>query len=254
MSWWISDMGLKELAQKIRDRVIPNVRYLPRSRIRHCRACTNLSLIVAIGDGDEFEVCIRCRANFRYELLADYIRERYPRVDSLDVLELDFRSPLRHLFETSKTYTPTFFRENVPPGTRRDDGVICQDITNLTFADESLDLIVSSDVLEHVPDLQAAFNESARTLRPGGCHIFTAPPRPRTRQRARVINGTIDHLLDPEYHLDPLSREGILAFWDIGPDLPHYFKIPNLTFRQVRGPEGTNERTVWEAFKVKSHE
>ncbi|MGE5563982.1 MAG: class I SAM-dependent methyltransferase [Bacillota bacterium] len=51
----------------------------------------------------------------------------------------------------------------------------------LPFADSSFDHIVSTQVLEHVDDLDAVFGEIARTLRPGGTsvHIFPsawAPP------------------------------------------------------------------------------
>lgn len=252
MGWWLADLGIKELATKVQKRVLPNARHLFRTKARRCRACMKPTLMVAIGEGDEFKVCIRCRANLRFELLAEHIRERHSPLELLDILELDFRSPIRPLLEGSRSYTPSYFRSGIPSGSIREDGIVCQDITNLSFPDESLDLIVSSDVLEHVPDLESAFKESVRVLRPGGCHLFTVPPRPQTRQRARLCNGSIEHLLDPEYHLDPLSREGILAFWDIGPDLPQFFGINNLALSQVRGPEGSDRRTVWEARRTEA--
>jgi SAM-dependent methyltransferase len=248
--WWVTDLSMREVIRKVRERVLPNVRYLPRSTIRMCRACRKRTLMVALGDGEEFHLCLRCRANLRYEMLAEYVRRTCPDMSSLDVLELDFASPLRPILSGARSYTRSFYRDGVTPGTVREDGVVCQDITRLTYPDESLDLIVSSDVLEHVPDAWAAFRESSRVLRPGGRHVFTVPPAPATVRRALIENGRIVHLVHPpEYHLDPLDRAGVLAFWQYGPDLPDRFATDGLEFRVALGPEGANGRVVWEARK-----
>jgi SAM-dependent methyltransferase len=163
---------------------------------------------------------------------------------------LDFRSPLRHILAHARTYVRSYYATDVQPGTVREDGVVCQDITRLAYPDESLDLIVSSDVLEHVVDASAAFRESARVLRPGGAHIFTVPNRSATVRRAMMEGGKVVHLIEPpEYHLDPLSPAGTLAFWDFGPDLPDVLPTPGLTFQIVAGPEGADKRIVWEARK-----
>ncbi len=132
-------------------------------------------------------------------------------------------------------------------GSVRADGTMCQDITALTFANESFDLIVSSDVLEHVPLLERAFDESRRVLKQEGAHLFTVPPRLSTRRRAELVGETVVHLESPEYHRDPLSPQGILAFWDLGPDLGKKFGSDSLRFSVVRGPIGADKRIVWMA-------
>jgi SAM-dependent methyltransferase len=249
MSWWLADLSARDAWKKIRTRVIPNARYLGRSQFRRCRACDRISLIVAFGADGEFHICLRCRANLRYELIASYLREEISAMSSLDVLELDPGSPLSALLGRARSHTRSFFRENIAPGTRREDGAVCQDITSLTFPDDSLDLIISSDVLEHVPDIEAAFRESARVLRPGGAHIFTVPPRPTTVRRAYVQQGQVIHLTSPEYHSDPLSPSGILAFWDYGPDLASKVDTAGLEVQAVRGPAAADSRVVWRARK-----
>jgi SAM-dependent methyltransferase len=251
MHWILTEMSMRDAWRKIRTRVIPNFRYLGRSKIRRCRACERLTLIVALGPDGEFQICVRCRANLRYELMASYLREIAESIPQMDVLELDPRSPLNAMLVRSKSYTRSYFREHIRPGTIRDDGAVCQDITRLAFPDESLDLIVSSDVLEHVPDIDAAFKESARVLRSGGAHIFTVPPRGLTARRAYLSEGTIHHLKEPEYHSDPLSPDGILAFWDFGPDLESQVDTAGLTLAVVRGPEGIEGRIVWMARKTR---
>ncbi len=46
---------------------------------------------------------------------------------------------------------------------------------SLPFADESFDKVIASEVLEHVPDDIAAFDELMRVLRPGGSVAVTVP-------------------------------------------------------------------------------
>jgi len=45
----------------------------------------------------------------------------------------------------------------------------------LPFADQSFDLIVCSEVLEHIPNYEAALKEVARVLKPGGQLVISVP-------------------------------------------------------------------------------
>ncbi len=49
------------------------------------------------------------------------------------------------------------------------------DMQRMSFADSSVDVIVHSDTLEHVPDSKAALKESMRVLKPGGHLFYTVP-------------------------------------------------------------------------------
>jgi|HubBroStandDraft_1064217.scaffolds.fasta_scaffold247573_1 SAM-dependent methyltransferase len=235
--------------EAIARKIIPNLRFLPQSKLRMCRCCNQRSIIVSFSEGEEAKICIRCRANLRYEMLADAIRSFGDALKEMTVLELDSRSPLRPLLANAKTYYRSFFSDRECLGSLDSHGVRCEDITRLTFPSSSIDLIVSSDVLEHVPDIEAAFNECYRVLRPGGCHLFTVPPRSTTRRRAEVVNGKIEFLEKAEYHSDPLNRDGILAFWDFGPDAGDLFSSPGLNVSIVSGPAGKDQRVVWKAAK-----
>lgn len=57
-----------------------------------------------------------------------------------------------------------------------------EDATDLSFADSSLDAIVMTDVLHHVPDVSRFFGEAARTLRDDGAIILIEPWRTRWSQ------------------------------------------------------------------------
>lgn len=58
-----------------------------------------------------------------------------------------------------------------------DSGVeVCMgSVENLPYADNFFDVVVCTDVLEHVFDLNAAVSEIARTLKPGGVFILRVP-------------------------------------------------------------------------------
>jgi hypothetical protein len=101
------------------------------------------------------------------------------------------------------------------------DGVRHEDALNLSFADASLDAIVSQEVLEHVPEIDPALAEAARVLKPGGKFYISIPFRPdldATVKRAELRDGEIVHLAEPEYHGNPVSSEGSLVFYDHGWD------------------------------------
>src|SRR5207247_6023199 len=49
------------------------------------------------------------------------------------------------------------------------------DMQRMSFADSSIDIIIHSDTLEHVPDSKAALKESLRVLKPGGNLFYTVP-------------------------------------------------------------------------------
>jgi SAM-dependent methyltransferase len=185
-------------------------------------------------------------------MLAEFIRAQINDGDPPAVWELDPSSVLRGLLEKhAATYRRTYYDPAQLPGTERSDGAIMQDVTKTTFSDESFDMIISSDVLEHVPDLDAAFVEMGRALKSGGRCIFTVPTNDKTIQRAAMEpNSTVRHLLEPEYHSDPLNPRGILAFWSLGFDLPERFSNSVLTFKIAKGPEGVSRRIVWEATKT----
>jgi SAM-dependent methyltransferase len=103
------------------------------------------------------------------------------------------------------------------------DGVRHEDLMNLTFADATFDLVLTSETLEHVPDVPRALAEIRRILRPGGQHVFTVPvicDRPRSRTCALLQGETLVHLRPPSYHGSPGQRaEDMMVMTEFGADL-----------------------------------
>jgi len=114
------------------------------------------------------------------------------------------------------------------------NGVRCEDLENLSFDDESVDLHLTQDVFEHLFDPAAASREIARTLRPGGTHVFTTPLVRKNESTqfcaALARDGTIVHLIEPpQYHRNPISEEGSLVTVNWGYDITEFiFKTSGL--------------------------
>jgi len=120
-----------------------------------------------------------------------------------------------------------FLRDGTPRGDTNAVGLRHEDLTALTFDSGSFDLVLSFDVLEHVPDYRAALQEIARVLRPGGTLLASFPFDTNmafTVTRASIeADGSITHHLPPEYHGDPVDNAGCLCYqvfgWSILDDL-----------------------------------
>jgi SAM-dependent methyltransferase len=101
-------------------------------------------------------------------------------------------------------------------------GVRSEDLTRLTYPDSAFDLVLTSETLEHVPDLAAALGEIHRVLARGGRHIFTVPLLPGVaRTFARMVvrpDATLDHLFPLICH--PGGDVGYPVFTEFGADWP----------------------------------
>lgn len=97
-----------------------------------------------------------------------------------------------------------------------------ENIERSTFPDETFDIVVSQDVLEHVDDFAAAIRDTMRTVRPGGAHVFTTPTMllATTVQWATYVDGRIRWFFEPEYHGNPIDESGSPVTWHYGYDLP----------------------------------
>ncbi len=113
-----------------------------------------------------------------------------------------------------------YLGEEKAPGFINETGWRHESATDLSFENGSMDAYLSFECFEHIPDFRKAFAEAARILKPGGKFMWSVPFADTSYNniiRATVDeNGTIQHLLEPEYHGDPVSDKGILCFTHFG--------------------------------------
>jgi len=135
-------------------------------------------------------LCTACSASLRVRRLADVLLEHYaadaasiaglvqePRFRELDVAEINAAGEM-HRFLASLPRLR--YSEYGADGSG-------EDIQALSYPDESFDLVLTSETLEHVPDWRRALAETRRVLKPGGRHVFTVPLVP-TRDRTEDVS------------------------------------------------------------------
>lgn len=164
-------------------------------------------------------ICTQCRSIPRQRHLQTVLDTRFSGWEGLRIHESSPSSDFIGRF--AENYTFSQLIPGVAGGEFR-DGVRCEDIERLTFPDDSIDLFITQDVLEHVFDPRRAVKEIHRVLRPGGAHIFTTPKHPgliQTVQRARLSDaGTVEALLEEQYHDSPIGDGRALVTYDYGHD------------------------------------
>ncbi len=116
-----------------------------------------------------------------------------------------------------------------------------EDLTSLSYVDSTFDLVLTSETLEHVPDVELALKEIYRVLKPGGMHIFTVPvvwDKSLTRRRASIQEGQLVHHLSPSYHGSPQGEKpDFLVFYEFGADFVEQCQKVGFTVDLVRDNE-----------------
>ncbi|QJP08936.1 class I SAM-dependent methyltransferase [Pseudomonas multiresinivorans] len=116
------------------------------------------------------------------------------------------------------------------------NGVRNENLEKLSFGDNSIDLHVTQDVMEHIFNPEQAFREIHRTLRPGGMHIFTVPLVQKlgpSRTRAFSAHGEIVHIEPEYYHGNPIGDGRALVTTDWGYDICQFIHTYTDSFTQV---------------------
>ncbi|MEL6977865.1 MAG: class I SAM-dependent methyltransferase, partial [Pseudomonadota bacterium] len=90
---------------------------------------------------------------------------------------------------------------------RRNVTILEADACALPFANESFDIAMMADVIEHLPAPAPALREIARVLRPGGAALITTP--------RRVAHRVWDPRHEREYAPDELIEEIGAAFGEV---------------------------------------
>lgn len=189
----------------------------------YCPVCSTKRIIVRLHHSEIAVRCMTCRATAVTMSLVSVLRRQVPALSTKEVYELSSRGPLVTFLEKNcARLTCSEYFEGVAPGDYHND-ILCQDVQQLTFADDSFDVCTSTEVFEHVPDDLTGFAEIRRVLRPGGVFLFTVPlfHSPTTVERARLNESQeIEHFLPRHYHGDPIrNHKPVLVYRDYGKDV-----------------------------------
>ena len=204
------------------------VQYAVRGRASFglCPICEGRTVFVRreLWNLREGYLCIRCRSNPRFRALVLVLRRLFPNYRDLQIHESSpWGAASDKLRRECKSYSASHFFIDTAVGTYR-NGIRCENLEKMSFANDSFDLFVTQDVLEHVMNPAAAFAEIARVLKPGGTHVFTVPyyGTRKTRVRAMAQGGEIVYLAEKDYHGNPIDSSGSLVVTEWGYDLPEF--------------------------------
>jgi SAM-dependent methyltransferase len=211
----------------------------------------------------ETSACARCGARLRVRRLARVLLEelpmgtpparsiadwvRRPMARTLRVAEIN---RIDGLHEQLSGLPHLAYSEYLDEATTPDDPgpVRHEDLTSLSYPDASIDLVLTSETLEHVPDLSAAIAEVRRVLVPGGLHLFTVPLLPGVSKTfARSVlrpDGSIEHRATPISH--PAGDAGYPVFTEFGADLPEILERAGFEVKVRFGP--TTEDDLAQVF------
>lgn len=175
--------------------------------------------------------CLICRSTNRQRQMAFILKKtlnlpvsrRFKFPPEFRIYNVESNGALHERIKKGSNYTCSeYFGTEYLPGTVV-QGIRHEDLQNLSFPDCSFDVILSSDVLEHMPLPYQAHREIFRTLKPGGRHIFTVPFNPGSEKddiRATLVDGEIIYLAEKLFHGDPIRpKEGILVWTIFGTEM-----------------------------------
>jgi SAM-dependent methyltransferase len=177
----------------------------------------------------DFYACSKCGSVPRERAIIRVIEAELPDWRSLKIHESSpaARGASYKLKRLCADYTETQYFPQSAPG-EYVDGFRNENLEQMTFEDDTFDLVVSLDVMEHVYNPADAFREVSRTLKDGGMYIFTVPMinkhSPSQRWAKQDKDGSTIFLHEPEYHLNPVDSKGSAVTVHWGYDITEYIK------------------------------
>ena len=198
----------------------------------------------------ESRFCSICGSSTRIRFLATAImrRFRFKDVDSfkrwtqkadeheLKIAEINSCGSLHTYLKElpNLKYSEFTTKNNIIKLIRKIRGTPYEDIQALTYKNDSFDLVIHTEVLEHIPNPSKALKECRRILKKNGSCIFSIPiiMNRRTVQRMAVKNNQTIGLKSPSYH-GTAKREDYIVWWEFGRD---FFVKEKLTLLQSDPP------------------
>ena len=224
--------------------------HILNSKVGFCPVCLRKTLFLpidTIGTIRNHGLCLWCKSAARNRHLALWVGRdmasfgikglgNFQNRPDLKVFNASSASATARALGKAPNITCSEFFDGAEPGALK-DGVVNQDLRRLTFPDGSLDLVITEDVFEHVPEYRDGFREVHRVLKQGGWHFFSIPYHfdARTRDLFEMKEGK-PVLHEPiEYHGDPIRGE-IPCFVHFGYDLLEFHRNLGFEIRMEWAP------------------
>ncbi len=133
------------------------------------------------------------------------------------IYEVDSRGGIHNCIKNYKYYVCSEFFLNKVLG-KIFSNIRNENLQVLTFEDNSVGVIISQDVFEHIRDPATAFEEIHRVLKAKGSHVFSVPLKEGSTEELVSKDGEILVLLK-KYHSDIIDRDRSLCYHNWGRDI-----------------------------------
>lgn len=219
----------KHIKNFLLKKLLPNNFYF--SHKGYCPCCDNEVFFESYHSWlrDNFK-CTNCGCIPRERALMLVIEQYYPDWKNLKIHETSpgNRGTSKKLNQLCKNYLSSQYYPNEKLGTIVNN-YRNENLEEQTFDDESFDIVISQDVMEHIYHPDKAFKEIDRTLKKGGAHIFTVPIENRHKKTEvwAVLgeSGKPNFLSNkPEYHGNPVDPQGSPITMHWGFDIVDFIK------------------------------
>jgi SAM-dependent methyltransferase len=143
------------------------------------------------------------------------------------------------LLNECNDYSYSQFFPNVSNGKYNEENILCADLSNLPFKDNSFDIFLTSDVFEHLWEPAKCLKEIYRVLKPNGIYLMVFPMDRgyhTTEQPVVKLNDeTIIHkqticgnwkgfVNSPEFHGNPADNSGSIVTYYWGYDVKKFIE------------------------------
>jgi SAM-dependent methyltransferase len=176
-----------------------------------CNICGWKGVFLRPGGEREGMLCGNCASSSRLRAVIYWLAKvtgnegvplhGWPKNPSVAILESSARGSYPVMLDDKFDYYATEFDPSkIAAGTHPR---LFADFQDLQFGDSTFDVVIASDVFEHVRDDAAGYREIFRTLKSGGTLILTVPythAQQVTVRRVDTTGGVDVHLMEPEYH------------------------------------------------------
>lgn len=185
--------------------------------IRETYCCSQCKALLR--EREQAQAILGCYHYLHAGTLSDLVKE--PSFHNLHIYEPGTIGPFRRLLKKLPNYQQSDYYPEAQRS-RAPINVPHQNLEELTFSDETFDLVITADILEHVRAPGRAFSEIARILKPNGYHVFTVPLQEPLAERTVVrvdASGETDiPLMEERYHGNGKGGRS-LVYTDFGLDI-----------------------------------
>jgi len=197
----------------------------------HCPVCGSNSDIQPFSDNlRESGLCKSCGSWNRKRVMAVMVCEVIEKMtgarvctlaDSIPPIKIfnaEWQGPIYEKLKKVQGYTFSRYAGPSYQSGKIINGITHQDLLKTSFDECSFDIVLTADVLEHIPDPYFAHKEIYRILKKGGVHLFTVPSYlnfPLDTQKAAVQDGQIVSITDPEWHGEKRDDRRVYTYFGL---------------------------------------